>query len=123
MVEPRRGDVWWVHLDPTMGSEIAKSRPCVIISNDVMNKLRRTVVVVPLSSSPQAAVPLLVPVQCDGRKVVAVTDQIRAVAKLRLDRRIGNLSLGDLASVERGVLEVLALQLPSTIARAAPMPD
>jgi mRNA-degrading endonuclease toxin of MazEF toxin-antitoxin module len=64
-------------------------------------------VVIPLSTSPQPSAPLLVPVRCDGREVVAVTDQIRAIAKLRLDRRLGELSLEDLEAVEQGVREVL----------------
>jgi mRNA interferase MazF len=109
MVEARRGEVWWVRLDPTLGSEIAKTRPCVIVSGNIFNRLRRTVVVIPLSSSPQAGTPLLVPVRCDGRDVVAVTDQIRAVAKQRLDRRIGELSSEDLKAVEQCVREVLEM--------------
>jgi mRNA interferase MazF len=109
MVEPRRGEIWWVRLDPTLGSEIAKTRPCVILSGDVYNRLRRTVVVIPLSSSPQASPPLLIAVRCDGREVVAVTDQIRAVAKQRLDRRVGQLSLEELKAVEQGAREVLEL--------------
>jgi len=93
MVKPQRGEVWWVRLDPALGSEIDKTRPCVILSGDIFNRLRRTVVVIPLSSSPQASPPLLVPVRCDGRDAVAVTDQIRAVTKQRLDRRMGELSI------------------------------
>jgi mRNA interferase MazF len=109
MVEPRRGEVWWVRLDPTVGSEIAKTRPCVIISRNIFNRLRRTVVVVPLSTSAQTEAPLLVSVRCDGRDVVAVTDQIRAIAKQRLDNRLGELSSEDVKAVEQGVREVLEL--------------
>ena len=109
MVEPQRGEVWWVRLDPTLGSEIAKTRPCVILSGNVFNRLRRTVVVIPLSTSPQPGTPLLVPVQCDGRCVVAVTDQIRAISKQRLDQRLGELSSEHLEAVEQGVREVLDL--------------
>lgn len=109
MVDPQRGDVWWVRLDPTVGSEIAKTRPCLVLSGNIFNRLRRTVVVVPLSSGPQSSPPLLVPVRCDGRDVVAVTDQLRAVAKQRLDRRLGNLSPKDLKAVEDGLREVLEL--------------
>src|SRR5581483_10502934 len=109
MVEPRRGEIWWVRLDPTLGCEIAKTRPCVILSGNVFNKLRRTVVVIPLSTSPQPSAPLLVPVRCDGRDVVAVTDQVRAITKQRLDPRLGELSSEDLKSVEQGVREVLEL--------------
>ena len=58
MVEPRRGEVWWVRLDPTLGSEIAKTRPCVIVSGNVFNRLRRTVVVLPLSTAPPPSRPL-----------------------------------------------------------------
>jgi|SRR6185312_7236160 len=106
MVEAQRGEVWWVRLE---GSGIAKTRPCVILSGNIYNKFRRTVVVVPLSSSPQAGAPLLVPVRCDGREAVAVTDQIRAVTKQRLDQRMGELSLEDLKAVEEGVREILEL--------------
>jgi len=109
MVEAQRGEIWWVQLDPTLGSEIAKTRPCVILSGNILNRLRRTVVVIPLSSSPQGGPPLLVPVRCDGRDVVAVTDQIRAIAKQRLHRRMGELSTEDLKAVEQGVREVLEL--------------
>jgi mRNA interferase MazF len=81
----------------------------VILSGNVFNKLRRTAVVVPLSSSPEPGTPLLVPVRCDGRNAVAVTDQIRAIAKQRLDHRLGELSSEDLEVVEQGVREVLEL--------------
>jgi mRNA interferase MazF len=106
---PRRGEFWWVRLDPTLGSEIKKTRPCVVLGTNVLNERRRTVVVVPLSSTPEAAPPLLVPVICEGRHAVAVTDQIRAVAKERLVRRMGAISLEDLASVEEAVRMVLEL--------------
>jgi mRNA interferase MazF len=109
MVEPRHGEIWWVRLDPVLGSEIAKTRPCVILSGNVFNRLRRTVVVIPLSTSPQPTAPLLVRVRCDGREVVAVTDQVRAITKQRLDRRLGKLSPEDLNAVEQGVREVLEL--------------
>jgi mRNA interferase MazF len=108
-VDPRRGEVWWVRLDPTLGSEIAKTRPCLVLSGNVFNQLRRTVVVVPLSTSPEASGPLLIPVKCAGRDAVVVTDQIRAVSKQRLDRRLGELAGEHLAAVEEGLREVLEL--------------
>ena len=106
---PRRGEIWWARLDPTVGSEISKTRPCVVVSNSLINQHRRTVVVVPLSSAPQAAPPILVPVECAGRSVVAVVDRVRALAKERLDRRIGKMSLEHLEAVEQGLREVLEL--------------
>jgi mRNA interferase MazF len=106
---PRRGEIWWARLDPTVGSEIAKTRPCVVITSNILNERRRTAVVVPLSTSPQASPPILVPVRCEGREVVAVTDQVRAVAKERLERLIGQMADDDLAAVEQGLKEILEL--------------
>ncbi|HTB19082.1 MAG TPA: type II toxin-antitoxin system PemK/MazF family toxin [Bryobacteraceae bacterium] len=106
---PRRGEIWWVNLDPTVGAEIKKTRPCVVISNSVVNQHRRTVVIVPLSSSPNAAPPLLVSVQCSGQACVAVIDQVRAVSKDRLVRHIENLSTGHLQALEAGLREILEL--------------
>ena len=106
---PRRGEVWWVRLDPTLGSETAKTRPCLILSTNVVNERRRTVVVVPLSTSPTPSPPLLVRVQCAGRTVVAVTDQIRTIARGRLQDRLGEISPGDLQAVEAGLLRILEL--------------
>jgi mRNA interferase MazF len=105
----RRGEVWWVRLDPTLGSEIAKTRPCVIVSATVVNDRRRTVVVIPLSSSPQVRPPLLVAVHCAGRAAAAVIDQIRAVSKERLESCIGELSAADLNDVEEALKDVLDL--------------
>ena len=106
---PRRGEVWWVRLDPALGSEIAKTRPCVIVSSSIINQRRRTVVVVPLSTSPKASPPLLVPVRCAGRDVVAVIDQIRAVAKERLDQLMGELSPEHLDAVVEALSEILEI--------------
>lgn len=106
---PRRGEVWWARLDPTQGSEIAKTRPCLILSTNVVNERRRTVVVVPLSTAPAPRPPLLVPVECAGRTVVAVTDQIRAVAKERLQELMGQVSPSDMEAVEAGVRRILEL--------------
>jgi mRNA interferase MazF len=78
-----RGEIWWVNLSPTIGSEIRKRRPCVVLSANEINRLRATPVVVPLSSSPQAAPPIVVPVPSAGKNSVAVLDQIRAVDKKR----------------------------------------
>lgn len=104
-----RGEVWWVRLDPALGSEVEKTRPCLVLSSNIVNERRKTVVVVPLSSSPQSSPPLLVPVQCGGRDAVAVIDQIRAVSKERLDRPIATLSVEHLEAVEQALREVLEL--------------
>ncbi len=104
-----RGEVWWVKLDPTLGSEIKKTRPCLVIGTNVLNERRHTIVVVPLSTAPQSAPPVLVPVVCAGRRAVAVVDQIRAVAKERLTKHLGEVSAADLASVEDALRMILEL--------------
>ena len=106
---PRRGEIWWVNLDPTVGSEINKTRPCLVIGASVVNEHRRTVVVIPLSSSPQEAPPLLVKVTCGGKPAMAVIDQVRAVAKERLTNLMDRCSAKDLGSVEAALREVLEL--------------
>lgn len=75
-------------LDPTQGSEIRKTRPCLVLSADTLNRLRKTVVVVPFSTAAGEHPPITVAVECQGRAAVAVIDQIRAVAKHRLRTRI-----------------------------------
>ena len=104
-----RGDIYWVNLDPTIGSEIKKKRPCVLIGATPINEARRTVVVVPLSSAGKPRPPLTIPVKCLGRQVVAVCDQIRAVDKSRLLERIEAISKEDLVQIEKGLSQTLAL--------------
>ena len=106
---PRRGEVWWVLLDPTLGSEIRKTRPCLVMTNDILNQRRRTVVVVPFSTALVGNPPLQVTVVCAGRRAVAVTDQIRSVSKLRLRQRIGTVTAEDLKTVEDGLRQILEL--------------
>ena len=106
---PERGEIWWVALDPTLGSEIRKTRPCVVVSARVLNERRRTVIVIPLSSSPRPSPPILIPLSCDGHPAVAVSDQIRAVAKERLRGRLGVVSDDELAQLEDGLRQILQL--------------
>ncbi|MDQ6967628.1 MAG: type II toxin-antitoxin system PemK/MazF family toxin [Mariprofundaceae bacterium] len=84
----KRGEIWWVSLDPTQGSEIKKTRPCLVLSHDTINELRKTVIVIPLSSAAKSHPPISVPISCQGKQVVAIIDQVRAVAKHRLKNRI-----------------------------------
>ena len=105
----KRGEVWWVNLDPTRGGEIQKTRPAVILTVNALNRARRTVVVVPLSSSATPRPPIVVSVPSAGAGSVAVCDQVRAVDKSRLAERIGQISESDLASIGVGIAQVLGL--------------
>ena len=108
-IVPERGEIWWVALDPTLGSEIRKTRPCVVVSVKVLNERRRTVIVVPLSSSLTLSPPILIPITCDGRPAAAVSDQIRAVAKERLRSRLGVVADDEMAALEDGLRQIMQL--------------
>jgi len=98
-----------VNLDPTVGSEIKKTRPCVILTSDVLNARRQTVVVVPLSTSARIAPPVTVHVKFGNRAAVAVIDQVRAVSRLRMLRHIDSLSAAHLEGIENALQEILDL--------------
>ena len=106
----KRGDIWWISLDPTQGSEIKKTRPCIVLTHDAINRLRRTVVVVPLSTAAQPHPPITVPVTCEGNSAVAVVDQIRAVAKHRLKSKIETMSTDELDEVCQAVSTILEIR-------------
>lgn len=105
----RRSEIWWVGFDPTEGAEIKKTRPAVVVSADALNRARRTIVVVPLSTGPQPRPPIVVATPSAGTRSVAVCDQIRAVDKRRLTRSEGRLSATDMRAVEDGLRRVLEL--------------
>ena len=105
----KRGDIYWVNLDPVKGSEIRKSRPCVLVGASPVNRARRTVVVVPLSIAGRPRPPITISVNCLGRQVVAVCDQIRAVDKERLIKEAGSLSKEDMAALDAGLRQVLSI--------------
>jgi mRNA interferase MazF len=101
--------VWWVQLDPTLGSELQKTRPCMVVTSDVVNARRRTVVVAPLSTGPRVSPPLLIALSSVGEPTVAVLDQLRAVTKERFRERLGTVSPAELDAVESGLREILEL--------------
>jgi mRNA interferase MazF len=106
---PQRGDVWWVDLDPARSGENRKTRPAVIVSADGLNRARRTVVIVPLSTGPEPYLPLVVSTPSFDRAFVAVCDQVRSVDKTRLTRLAGTLSTADLRAIESGLRAILRL--------------
>lgn len=105
-----RGDVYWVNLNPTKGSEINKERPCILVGATPINQARRTVVVVPLSTKAIVKPPITVAVSCLGKTVTAVCDQIRTIDKTRIKKQAGTLSHRDIQTVDAALKEVLALE-------------
>lgn len=109
MKSPSRGDVVWANLNPAVGAQIRKQRPCVIVSRSVLNEKRLTVVVVPLSSSSTPRPPLVVAVPSVGANSNARIDQIRAVDKSRIGASLCKLNRVEIEAVEQGLRMVLDL--------------
>ena len=105
----KRGDVWWVEFDPSVGSEIRKTRPAVIVSNDSANRHLLRVVVIPLSTNTSRVYPGETLVTLEGKKGKAMADQIMAADKIRLKTQIGTLSKADMLGVEQAILVHLGL--------------
>ena len=95
MVSP--GDIWLAQLDPTVGSEIHKTRPCVVISPSEMNDHLRTVIVAPMTTGSRPAA-FRVPLSFQGKQGLIVLDQIRTVDRIRLVKRMGALRAPTLAT-------------------------
>lgn len=89
---PQRSEVWLVSLEPTIGSEIRKTRPCVVISPNEINRLLKTVIVAPLTSTIKNY-PTRLTIIFQAKKSSVALDQIRSVDKTRLLRKIGQLDL------------------------------
>jgi mRNA interferase MazF len=92
---PRRGEVQLVSLDPTRGSEIRKTRPCLVVSPDELNLHLQTVIVAPMTSVSHPY-PFRVACKFDGKRGFIVLDQLRTVDRDRLVRRLGKLAPGTL---------------------------
>jgi mRNA interferase MazF len=95
-----RGSVRWVEFDPSIGTEIRKTRPAVIVSNDTANKYLERVVVIPFTTNVSRVYPGEAVVMINGNKNKAMTDQIMSADKSRLKNRIGDLSNDDMTSID-----------------------
>jgi mRNA interferase MazF len=103
----KRGQIWLVNLDPTVGHEIRKARPCVVVSPPEMHDHLRTAIVAPMTTQGWPA-PFRIPVTHAGKRGLILLDQVRAVDKLRLAKRLGAVSPKTLAAVLRTLQETFA---------------
>lgn len=106
----KRGEVWWVEFDPAVGSEIRKTRPAVIISNDAANRNLSRVIVVALTSNTERVYPGNALVYVGDTQSKAMADQIMTADKLRLQTKLGELSKQDMQAVDDAVSLQLGLR-------------
>jgi mRNA interferase MazF len=109
---PRRGDVWLVSLDPTIGHEVRKTRPAVVVTNDIYNQHNWVVLVMPLTSRDAAEYDQVLIQPPEGglaRSSVTLPDQLRAVDQQRLVKRLGRLRTRTMTRIDRSLRIVLGL--------------
>ena len=104
---PQRDEVWLVTLDPTQGSQIQKTRPCVVISPDEMNQHLQTVIVAPMTTVTRPY-PTRVAVRFQGKRGQVAVDQLRAVDRQRLVRKLGTVSASTAQAVTATLLEMFS---------------
>jgi mRNA interferase MazF len=109
-MHPRRGEVWWVSFHPSIGGEIQKTRPAVVISNDAANTALNRVIVIPITSQVAKVYPGEAIVTLNGEERKVMADQITTASKQRLSRKLGSLSRTDMTLVENALLVQLGMR-------------
>lgn len=107
----RRAEVWWVDFDPSVGGEIRKTRPAVIVSNNAANAALNGVQVAPLTSNTGRVYPSEAVVSVGETSSKVMADQLTTVSKLRPKTKLGALSARDMKAVEQAILTQLGLPL------------
>ena len=104
-----RGDVWWVNFEPSIGGEIRKKRPAIIVSNNAANKFLNRVQVIPITSNTDRLFPSEAYVTVAGKKGKAMADQLATVSKQRLSKRIDSISDDEMNMAVEGIKTQLDL--------------
>lgn len=104
-----RGEVWWGDFDPSLGGEIAKTRPAVVAGNDASNRNLDRLQVVPITSNVARVYPCEAVIDLRGEPRKAMADQIATVGKQRLKSKLATLSLDDVRSFEHAICAQLGL--------------
>jgi mRNA interferase MazF len=105
----KRGEVWWINFDPSIGGEIRKQKPAVIVSNDAANHYLNGVQVVPLTSNVDKLYPSEAYVTFRGKKTKAMADQITTVSKKRLISSAGSISYTEMEGIRKAISTQLDL--------------
>jgi mRNA interferase MazF len=109
MILVKRGEIWWVDFNPSIGGEIQKTRPAVIVSNNFANEASNRVQVVPLTSKIDKCYPCEAYILVNDKQSKAMADQIMTVSKERLKRQVGNVLDSEMQLLERALKVQLCL--------------
>ena len=106
---PKRGEIYWVNLEPTKGGEVKKTRPSLVISNDIGNEVSSVIIIAPITSQIKNIYPFEVEITVDGKPAKIMLNQSRAIDKSRLGRKINSVDNDTIKAVEEALKIVFGL--------------